>query len=86
MSAMIATADPSHDSGWYIDSGASNHITSNPQNLMSKTEYNGQEVVHVGNGTDLHIHSIGYLLFNPPILNPLHYAIYFMSPKLQRTS
>lgn len=50
---MIATGDPSYDQGWYVDSGASNHLTPDPQNLQTKTEYNGQEVFHVGNGSGL---------------------------------
>lgn len=59
ISAMMASYDPSYDPSWYTDSGASNHLTPDAQNLMTKSEYNGQEMVYVGNDTGLTINSFG---------------------------
>lgn len=49
MTAMLATPESIHDSSWYPDSGAPNHLTAEADNLMHKSEYYGNEQVHMGN-------------------------------------
>jgi len=51
---------------WYPDSGASHHITFNPQKLAYRTPYNGQEQVLMGNGQGVSIQSLGYSSFTAP--------------------
>ncbi|KAL9425249.1 hypothetical protein AB3S75_032230 [Citrus x aurantiifolia] len=48
------------DQGWYIDSGATHHLTNNLQNLNLGKEYSGNQLLHVGNGQGLYISHIGY--------------------------
>lgn len=48
-----------YDSSWYVDSGATNHITNVMNNLQLSAPYSGNEQVAVGNGNQLPIHSIG---------------------------
>lgn len=71
ISAMYASPELAYDSSWYVDSGASSHITPEPQNLMTKNEYNGQEMVHVGNGAGLEINSIGHSFVKTSHSKPL---------------
>ncbi|KAJ3688843.1 hypothetical protein LUZ61_018007 [Rhynchospora tenuis] len=48
-------AEPSTSSAtatnWYIDSGATTHVTPDINNLSSSLPYNGPDAVHIGNGT-----------------------------------
>lgn len=64
ISAMITTPETLQDSNLYLDSGTSNHIKPEVQNLMTNTDYSGQELVHVGNAAGLPIHSIGHSFIN----------------------
>lgn len=43
--AMIATLEYLHDSAWYLDSGASNHLTSDLANLTVKSDYGGNKLL-----------------------------------------
>ncbi|KAJ3701119.1 hypothetical protein LUZ61_004824 [Rhynchospora tenuis] len=53
--AMLAEPAPTTASNWYIDSGATSHITSDINNLSSYHPYEGPEAVHIANGTGLKI-------------------------------
>uniref|UniRef100_A0A2N9GHH1 Retrovirus-related Pol polyprotein from transposon TNT 1-94-like beta-barrel domain-containing protein n=1 Tax=Fagus sylvatica TaxID=28930 RepID=A0A2N9GHH1_FAGSY len=56
---MTTTASPI-DQVWYLDTGATNHITSDLANITYNTEdYRGPDQVRVGNGQGLQIHHIG---------------------------
>lgn len=57
--AHLASATSVNDPKWYMDSGASTHITSNAYNFMSKVYYKGKEKVIVGNGSKLDISHVG---------------------------
>lgn len=58
-SAFIAAQSPIHHSNWYPDSGATNHLTADLNNLSLPSSYNGTEQIAVGNGTGLRIQHIG---------------------------
>uniref|UniRef100_A0A2N9FDP2 Retrotransposon Copia-like N-terminal domain-containing protein n=1 Tax=Fagus sylvatica TaxID=28930 RepID=A0A2N9FDP2_FAGSY len=45
---------------WLTDSGASDHITANANNLSPQVPFQGQEQVSVGNGQNLPIQNIGF--------------------------
>ncbi|XP_057745577.1 uncharacterized protein LOC130963484 [Arachis stenosperma] len=53
---ILTTVD---DPSWYPDSGATHHMTSNPQNILEQQEYGGSEKVVVSDGSGLHIHHVG---------------------------
>ncbi|CAA0817787.1 cysteine-rich RLK (RECEPTOR-like protein kinase) 8, partial [Striga hermonthica] len=44
---------------WYPDSGATNHVTHDLANLNLASEYNGEERVHLGNGSGMNISHFG---------------------------
>jgi histone deacetylase 1/2 len=56
-------SDTQSEASWYPDSGASHHLTYNPQNLMMRNPYNGNERVMMGNGQGLLISSLGQSSF-----------------------
>ncbi|CAA0809131.1 Unknown protein [Striga hermonthica] len=51
-------------SDWYLDTGASAHITSDASQLDDLTDYNGSDRVTVGNGDQLPITQSGSLFFS----------------------
>ncbi|KAL5861880.1 hypothetical protein ACOSQ4_003176 [Xanthoceras sorbifolium] len=66
MSAMIASPSTVMDPNWYVDSGATNHITSDINNLSINSTYKGNKTLAVGNRQTLPISHVGksFLPFN----------------------
>ncbi|KAJ4711692.1 Retrovirus-related Pol polyprotein from transposon TNT 1-94 [Melia azedarach] len=58
--AYVANPETTIDPAWYLDSGASNHVTNNLANLSIGSEFKGEEQLVVGNGCLLNITHIGY--------------------------
>ncbi|PKU84061.1 Retrovirus-related Pol polyprotein from transposon TNT 1-94 [Dendrobium catenatum] len=53
-SALVANSDtPSYD--WYLDSGASSHMTNAAENLAQSTAYSGSDGVFIGDGRNIPI-------------------------------
>nr|KYP53124.1 hypothetical protein KK1_024946 [Cajanus cajan] len=68
MQAMFAgSQNMVYDDQWYPDSGATNHLTPDLNNLGSKTEYTGQDKIHMGNGQAIGINHIGISFFHTPM-------------------
>jgi hypothetical protein len=62
MQAMVAAPQhPVYDDSWYP--GATNHLTPDINNLSNKTEYNGQEQIHAGNGNTIGITQVWFLSY-----------------------
>ena len=59
MTAMVASPSTIADEAWFLDFGASHHLTKNGCNLNSKTPYTGTDGVNIGNGKKLSISSFG---------------------------
>ncbi|KAJ3704768.1 hypothetical protein LUZ61_008473 [Rhynchospora tenuis] len=53
--AMIAEPTSTPTATWFLDSGATTHVTSDINNLSSAQPYNGADSVHIGNGMSLSI-------------------------------
>lgn len=53
------TLNSSSDPLWYSDSGASNHVTDKPENLLGMIPYRGNCMVYTGDGSPLPISHIG---------------------------
>ena len=51
----VCTVQDFNNHEWFLDSGATSHITNNPDNLDVSTVYAGNERVLVGNGQSLPI-------------------------------
>ena len=66
-SAFASTLDSEPDPGWFMDSGASNHVTNDSNRLTNAGEYSGKEKLMVGNGSKLFIAHTG--IIHLPSLN-----------------
>ncbi|KAL6327702.1 hypothetical protein AAG906_022764 [Vitis piasezkii] len=67
MPAMVASSNNLADDNWYLDSGASHHLTQNVANLTNATPYTGADKVTIGNGKHLTISNTGFTrLFSNP--------------------
>ncbi|KAF8399498.1 hypothetical protein HHK36_015364 [Tetracentron sinense] len=59
ISAMVATPHSVGDDSWFLDSGATHHLTQSSANLINSTPYSGLDQVTVGNGKQLSISAVG---------------------------
>lgn len=57
--AYIAKPEILNDPSWLVDSSATNHMTAEAGNLMTKSDYNGNDSFIVGNATRLPIYHVG---------------------------
>ncbi|RVW25842.1 Retrovirus-related Pol polyprotein from transposon TNT 1-94 [Vitis vinifera] len=51
MTVILATPGTVCDTNWYPDSEASNHVTTDARNLITKTDFLGNNKVHMGDET-----------------------------------
>ena len=63
--AMVAPTQGTNDKGWYLDSGATNHVTNDFNNISCGTDYHGNQKIHMGNGKSLYIKHIGNFFHFP---------------------
>jgi len=64
--AGSATTGYGVDTNWYVDSGASDHITGDLEKLSVRDKYHGQDQVHTANGSGMKISSIGHAILHTP--------------------
>ncbi|PKU86164.1 hypothetical protein MA16_Dca001995 [Dendrobium catenatum] len=55
---MIAGSD-NNDDNWFLDSGASTHLTNSLDNMSISSPYQGSESVTIGDGSSLKISHTG---------------------------
>jgi histone deacetylase 1/2 len=67
-SAFVTNAGPSTSGSWFPDSGASYHVTNDPNNLQQLTPFEGHDQIYIGNGQGLAISSAGSSTFSSPLL------------------
>ena len=60
--AYIASPETVMDSNWHMGSGATNHITANLNDLTIKDNYRGKEKLTVGNGQNLDIKHVFFII------------------------
>jgi histone deacetylase 1/2 len=61
-----AAAGHGADTNWYVDTGASDHITSELENLTVRDKYNGRDQVHTASGAGMKISNIGHTILHTP--------------------
>ena len=64
ISAMVATPHSVGDESWFLDSGATHHLTQTSANLVNSIPYTGADQVTVGNGEQLSISTVGSQTLN----------------------
>jgi len=88
--AYAANFEGPADEGWYLDSGATHHLTNNMANMHVRDEFNGNDKLIIGNGKGLSITHIGSTTFQFKVLshklhvNALHLKIYCLFLLSQR--
>jgi hypothetical protein len=55
-----------HDSTWYLDSGATDHITSDLEKLAVYDKYHDNDHIHTASGTGMNISHIGHSTIHTP--------------------
>ena len=58
--AMMAAPSPASMDSWFLDSGATHHLSHTAANIHNGTPYNGTDSVMVGNGKSLPITQVGH--------------------------
>ncbi|PKU80705.1 Retrovirus-related Pol polyprotein from transposon TNT 1-94 [Dendrobium catenatum] len=75
-SALIGTTESTAATDWYLDSGASSHLTADPSHLSNPAPYSGNSQVIIGNGHHLPIQHTGNGILPTPsgnlVLNNIH--------------
>jgi histone deacetylase 1/2 len=64
--ASSATTGYGVDTNWYVDSGASDHITGELEKLTVRDKYHGQDQVHTASGSGMKISNIGHTVLHTP--------------------
>ena len=59
--AYIASPNIVNDTAWYLDSGATHHVTADGQSMATKSEYTGNGKLFLGDGSQLLISHIGHM-------------------------
>jgi histone deacetylase 1/2 len=54
------------DTNWYMDTGASDHITGELEKLTTRDKYHGGDQVHTASGSGMEIRHIGHGLLHSP--------------------
>ncbi|CAM8988176.1 unnamed protein product [Rhodiola kirilowii] len=52
------------DPAWYLDTGATDHLTNDPEKLHTKEDYNGKDQVHTADGSGMDIIHVGNTTLN----------------------
>jgi hypothetical protein len=79
------TSSYSVDSGWYMDTGATDHLTNHLDKLTVKENYNGTDQVHAANGHGMHIHHIGHSQIPTSSSHSLHLKGILHVPSVTRS-
>src|SRR6266542_466753 len=66
------TQSHSVDASWYLDTGATDHLTSDLAQLQVQEPYQGQEQVHTANGSGMRISHVGQALLPASSSRPLY--------------
>ncbi|RVW13483.1 Retrovirus-related Pol polyprotein from transposon TNT 1-94 [Vitis vinifera] len=64
--AMMAAPSSASMDSWFLDSGATHHLSHTAANIHNGTPYNGTDSVMVGNGKSLPITQVGHSFLHTP--------------------
>jgi hypothetical protein len=60
------------DTNWYMDTGATDHITGELEKLSIRNKYQGGDQIHTASGTGMDISNIGHTTFYTPNRSSIH--------------
>lgn len=67
--AAAATSSYGVDTNWYMDTGATDHVTGELEKLTVHDKYHGGDQVHAANGTGMEIANVGHSFLHSPNLH-----------------
>jgi hypothetical protein len=65
-SASVAVASYEVDTNWYVDPGATDHVTGDLEKLTTRDKYLGNEQVHTASGSGMRIDQIDHTIIHTP--------------------
>lgn len=84
MQALYAQPIVTPSEAWFLDSGATNHITYDLNNLSSHSAYTGTDQVKIGDGRGLPLSHLGHTVL-PSTSKPLHLANVLHVPLIKKS-
>lgn len=84
-SVSSATNSYGVDTNWYMDSGATDHITGDLEKLTTRDRYHGGDQVHAANGSGMEIDHIGHSILHSPA-GKIHLQNILHVPKAKKKS
>jgi histone deacetylase 1/2 len=67
--SAATTSSYGADTNWYVDSGATDHITSELEKLTVWDMYHGGDQVHTASGSGMNINHVGHSILHTPTRN-----------------
>jgi hypothetical protein len=67
--ASAATTSYEFDSNWYMDTGATDHVTGELEKLIVCDKYKGNDQVHTTSGAGMNVNHIGHSIVKTPHRN-----------------
>lgn len=64
--SSASTSSYSVDTNWYMDSGATDHVTSELKKVTTREKYNRQDQVHTASGSGMDIRHVGSSILHTP--------------------
>ena len=80
--AYIASPMTVNDASWFLDSGATHHVTSTTDSMNTNSEYSGTGKLALGDGSKLPITHIGHIIL--PTSRSLHLKNVLMVPSITK--
>ncbi|KAK9098144.1 hypothetical protein Syun_025189 [Stephania yunnanensis] len=80
---FFAPSDSGLDQSWYADSGASSHVTNDPNQIINRSTYAGTKSLIVGDGSLLPITHVG-TLNSPALSSKLNFHNSFYDPQIAK--
>ena len=80
--AYIASPTTVNDASWFLDSGATHHVTSSTDSMNTNSEYSGTGKLALGDGSKHHITHIGHIIL--PTSRSLHLKNVLMLPSITK--
>lgn len=82
----MASPSTINDPSWYVDSSATDHLTSNLNNLSIHCDYKGKAKITVGNGSSFSIsHISDYVISSNKFALLVNKILHFMLLKFVKT-
>ena len=81
---VAAAAQYGVDTNWYVDGGATNHLTGELEKLMTREKYRDHDQIHGPDGSGMRINHVGQSIIKTPS-RPIHLKNILHAPSAKKT-